>query len=360
MPNVRAADVAKRRFTLAARRLGTRDPTEILGSFLDRAFDMPLGDQRYGNNALLPGSLPIEHSFSEVSPNTLRLDFEPFGPKANPTTRRQECSREMRRLVSQHFGARALDWFDERSEPFRGGFVSGQSRFGAWFGAGFDENGMNEAKVYYELDSGQLGDLPPNLQHAANVAMACLPGLTPIFTSIACGRNHGGHRVYLFHRGELRLLDLEPLMNRLGVGQQLPSVLSALGLILGGRFVLPDGSVIVGLRDTSRGIEMKLDVLLPHVPDPPPEMQELIQMQLAQRPDSQRAYRQWMQAMTPDGYGGPGGMSVVSVRVRPNLNSRLTVYFRPVGYDQPPSRTRPGQANAVGAGFAGRPASVLR
>jgi hypothetical protein len=353
MATLRAADVAKQRLSLAARRLGTRDPTEVLGPFLDRAFDLPLGDRRYGSNALLPGSLPLEHSFSEVAPSTLRFDFEPFGPGTNPMTRRQECSREMRRVVNACFGRGALSWFDEKSEAFRGGQVSGRARFGAWFGAGFDENGINEAKVYYELEPGQLGDLPPNLQHAAQVAMACLPGLTPIFTSIACGRTHGGHRIYLYHRGELRLLDLEPLMNRLGVGQQLPSVLSAIGLVLGGRFVLPDGSVIIGLRDTSRGIEMKLDILLPYVPDPPQEMQDLIQMHLAQRPESQRAYRQWTQAMTPDGYGGPGRMSVMSVRVRPNLGSRLTVYFRPVGYDQPPTRSgRPGQ---LSGGLAGAP-----
>jgi len=250
----------------------------------------------------------------------------------------------MRRAVNMCFGRNALQWFDQRSEPFRGGQLSGKARFGAWFGAGFDENGMSESKVYYELEPGQLGDLPPNLQHAAQVAMACLPGLTPIFTSIACGRGQGGQRIYLYHRGELRLLDLEPLMNRLGVGQQLPSILSALGLVLGGRFVLPDGSVILGLRDTSKGIELKLDILLPYVPDPPEEMPELIQMLLSQRPDSERAFRQWTQAMTPDGYGGPGRISVVSARVRPNLGSRMTVYFRPVGYDQPPSReARPGQ-----------------
>ena len=342
MPTLRAADVAKRRLSLAARRLGTKDPNEVFGAFLDRAFELPLGDGRYGNNALLPGSLPLEHSFSEISPGTLRFDLEPFGHTTTPTTRRQECSREMRRAVNMCFGRSSLGWFDARSEPFRTGMIAGSARFGAWFGAGFDDDGMNEAKVYYELAPGQLGDLPPNLQQAANVAMACLPGLTPIFTSIACGRTHGGQRIYLYHRGELRLLDLEPLMNKLGVGQQLPSVLSALGLVLGGRFVLPDGSVIIGLRDTTRGVEMKLDILLPYVPDPPQQMDGLIQMLLEQRPESARSFRNWKQAMTPDGYAGPGRMSVVSTRVRPNMGSRLTVYFRPVGYDHERSRMRPG------------------
>lgn len=338
MANVRAAEVAKRRLTMAARRLGTADPAEMIGGLIDRTFDLPIGDPRYGNNSLMPGSMPLEHSFSELQSNALRLDIEPLGPNATPLSRRQEAGREMRRLVHRSYGKRALDWFDRQSEAFRGGMIPGNARFGAWFGAAFDESGVQEAKVYYELTPEQLAELPPNLRHAAEIAMSALPALTPIFTSIACGRNQGAQRLYLYHKGDLRLLDLEPLMHRLGIGHQLPSLLTAIGLVMGGRFVLPEGSVIIGLRDTSRGIEMKLDILLPAIADPPEEMHGLIQMHMAQRPESQRAFRNWMQAMTPDAYGNPGRMSVVSVRVGPTMGSRLTVYFRPVGYDQPPSR----------------------
>jgi hypothetical protein len=133
-------------------------------------------------------------------------------------------------------------------------------------------------------------------------------------------------------------------MNRLGVGQQLPSQLTAVGLLLGGRFTLPQGSVILGLRDTSRGMEMKLDVLLPGVPDLPEQIPELIDLLLEQRPESQHAFHNWRNAMSPDeAFGNPGRLSVVSVRVNPQQSGRLTLYFRPVGYDQAPSRDRPGQ-----------------
>jgi hypothetical protein len=338
----RATDLAKHRLSIAARRLGTQDPVPLIGSLLDRSFDLPLGDARYGNNAFAPGTLPLEHSFTETSAHSLRLALEPFGPSASADSRRQEVSREMRRLVSQTYGNAALRWFDRSSEPFRGAHRPGTSRFGAWFGAAFDETGMAESKVYYELAPGQLDDLPPNLKHAAQVAMAHLPGLVPIFSSIACGRNQGAQRVYFFHRGELRLLDLEPLMNALGIGHQLPSILSAVGLILGGRFVLPEGSVVLGLRDTTRGLELKLDVLLPAVPDPPREMHGLIQMYLAQRPEMQRALKQWMQAMTPDAYGSPGKMSVIGVKVNPRMPARLSIYFRPVGYERAPSEAQRG------------------
>lgn len=340
MTPLRTADLCKRRMSLAARRLGTVDPVPLIGGIIDRSFALPVGDPRYGRNALLPGSLPLEHSFSEVSSQSLRFDMEPLGPDASPSSRRQEVGREMRRIVQQTLGREALSWFDERSEPHRAIASSNNGKFGAWFGGAFDPDGLQEVKVYYELDAERLDDLPPNLVHASRVAMSCLPALVPIFTSIACGRTQGAQRVYFFCDGDLRLLDLEPLMNRLGVGHQLPGLLTAVGLILGGRFTLPRGSVVLGLRDTSRGMEMKLDVLLPGVPDPPREMHGLIQLHMAQRPDAQRALGQWIQAMTPDDSATCGDISVVSARVNPQMGARLTLYFRPVGYDRPPSRER--------------------
>ncbi len=340
MPNVRASEVARRRLTIASRRLGTHDPVQTIGAMLDRSFELPLGDPRYGENCLTPGHMPLEHSYSELMGSSLRLDLEPLGPSASPQARQQEAGREMRRIVNQSFGAPALKWFDSRSEAWRGSRIHGGARFGAWFGGAFDQGGVQEAKVYYELGPNQLDDLPANLQHASRVAMACLPGLTPIFTSIACGRAAGAQRVYFFHKGDLRLLDLEPLLNRLGIGQQLPSLLAATGVVLGGRFVLPEGSVILGLRDTSKGMELKLDVLLGGVADPPQQLRELVNLTLAERPQSQRALQTWMQAMTPDDEKDPGDISVLSFRVRPEMGARLSIYLRPVGYDARPSRSR--------------------
>ncbi|MCB9762529.1 MAG: hypothetical protein H6739_22210 [Alphaproteobacteria bacterium] len=335
----RASDVVKQRLSVAARRLGVADPVPHLGSMLDRSFPLPLGDGRYGNNSLSPGAMALEHSFSELSPNALRLDMELAGPDATPQTRREETSREVRRLTHRNFGQEALRWFDHRSEPWRTAPVDGDARFGAFFGASFDNWGLNEAKAYYELRSDQLDTLPPNLQHAVRVARGSFPQLQPIFTSLACGRRRGAQRVYLFHPGELRLLDMEPMMHRLGVGHQLPSILAALGVITGGRFTLPAGSAVMGLRDTPKGIELKLDVLLPAFPDPPRQMHGLIQLHLAQRPESQRSLRNWMQAMSPD-HGNVGDMSVVGVKVNPKMPSRLTIYFRPTEARPRPAHPR--------------------
>ena len=336
-----ASEVAKRRLGMAARRLGTKDPTTAISGLLDRSFQLPLADPRYGNNLLAPGRFPLEHSFSETAGNALRFDMEPLGPNATAHARQQEASREMRRLTAQNYGREALEWFDARSERWRNGMSHGSSRFGAWFGMATDAYGLQECKVYYEMRDDDLETLPPTLRHAARIAMHHLPGLVPIFTSIACSRSRGAQRVYFFHRGDLRLLDLEPLLNQLGIGKQLPSLLAAAGVIFGGRFVLPEGSVIVGLRDTHKGLEMKLDVLIAGLPDPPPQMYQLLNMVLSERPASQANLQRWVQAMTPDHLSGPGEIGVISIRILPETPARCSLYLRPSGYDSV-GRSAPG------------------
>ncbi len=333
--SVPASHIVRRRLGIAARRLDTVDPNRAIGGLLDRSFPLPVGDPRYGDNALCPGDLAIQPSFSELDKDSLRLALEPLGPQAPPLSRRNETSREVRRLVSACYGNDALRWFDCRSEPWRGSMIDGNAKFGAWFGASFGRDEPRQVKAYYEMNAAQIGSLPHNLQHAARVAMKMLPQLEPLFVAIGCGPRGGAMRVYFYHRGPLRLLDLEPLMHRLGIGHQLPSLLTCLGLITGGRFVL-DGPII-SLRDTRKGIEMKLELLLGSFPDPPSQMHGLIQMFLAERPRSQQALRHWLRAMTPDEHTSPGDMSVIGVRVRPELGARLNIYFRPQGYDQPPS-----------------------
>ncbi len=81
----------------------------------------------------------------------LRFTIEPLGPDASPVARRDEATREMRRLVAPLFGRDALRWFDARSEEWRGFGGMGWMNFGAWFGSAFDEDGLYAAKIYYEL-----------------------------------------------------------------------------------------------------------------------------------------------------------------------------------------------------------------
>jgi hypothetical protein len=136
----------------------------------------------------------------------------------------------------------------------------------------------------------------------------------------------------------LRLDALRPLMARLGLGHQHAGLVSAVALLLGARYTLPPGAGMLTVRLGTAGVELRLDVDLDAIPDPPPGITHLIGLNMAERPRSMRAFRRWVAALTPDGYEGPGRLSVLSVLVRPNLAARLALYLRPAVIDRAPAR----------------------
>jgi hypothetical protein len=333
MTEPRLSEVVKGRIQTAAQSLGASSPVGYVGRLLDDTFALPPGHPAYANNYLAPRAVPFESSFSEQEPGVLRFTIEPLGPRSSPGSRRDESTREMRRLVGSIFGHDALRWFDEHSEEWRGMNGFSRLRFGAWFGAGTDHDGLHSSKVYYELLPGQLEALPPALAGIARVAMETLPQLTPLFTTIVCRRHIGNQRLTFGHRGPLQLTDLQPLMQRLGLAHQLPSLMQVVGLALGGRFDLPENGVLLGLADTPDGPELKLEILLGMLPDLPPSFLNLLALGLAERPRHLSALKGWIEAFTPPSDDTPGDFSVMSVRVTPVLPARVSLYLRPVELD---------------------------
>jgi hypothetical protein len=323
----------KQSLTQASQALGVRDPLPIMGPLIDRTFYRPDDDIAYADNRLTPGAVPFEPSFSEAEPGALRFTIEPLGPGASPVARRDEATREMRRLISPIFGRDALNWFDARSEEWRGMSGLGWMSYGAWFGSAFDEDGLYAAKIYYELAPSQIDALAPNLARLTRMVMAEMPGLMPIFTSIGCKRDTGSQRVTFMHRGPLALAALGPLMNRLGIGHQLPSLMRVVGVALGGRFELPNGGVLIGLRDTPQGVEMKLEVLLASLPDLPGRFLDLLRLGLAERPRQVAALERWLTAFGVDDASEQGHFSVLSVRVSPTSQARISLYVRPIEFE---------------------------
>ncbi len=317
----------------AAQSLGTRDPLPFIGDLIERTFYLPDNDVSYARNALTPGAVPYEPSFSEAEPNILRFTIEPLGPGASPVSRRDEATREMRRLVQPIFGRDALRWFDNRSEEWRGFGGMSWMNFGAWFGSAFDEDGLYAAKIYYELLPTQIDALSPELARLTRQVMAEMPTLVPIFTSIGCKRDAGSQRVTFLHRGPLAITALGPLMNRLGVGHQLPSLMRIVGVALGGRFELPPGGVLLGLREGADGVELKLEVLLAAIPDLPSRFLDLIRLGLTERPRQLNALNRWLDAFGVDDAGEHGHFSVLSIRVTPTTQARLSLYVRPIEFE---------------------------
>jgi hypothetical protein len=327
------SNLVKRSLRSASQALGTRDPLPYLDGLIDRTFYLPDDDTSYGNNALTPGAVPYEPSFSEAEPNTLRFTIEPLGPNAPPVARRDEATREMRRLVSPIFGRDALRWFDSRSEEWRGFGGLSWMNYGAWFGSAFDEDGLYATKIYYELLPSQIDALAPALAQLTRQVMTEMPSLMPIFTSIGCKKESGSQRVTFVHRGALAITTLGPLMNRLGIGHQLPSLMRIVGVALGGRFELPPGGVLVGIRDTPDGAELKLEILLAAIPDLPARFLDLLKLGLAERPRQLAALSRWLDAFGMDDVNEQGHFSVLSIRVNPNSPARISLYVRPIEFE---------------------------
>ena len=80
----------------------------------------------------------------------------------------------------------------------------------------------------------------------------------------------------------LRVAQLEPLMQRLGMPHQLPGLMQLLGIALGGRFELPPRTVLAWIR--AEGPELKLEAMLGMLPDVPPQFLDLLALGLSERP----------------------------------------------------------------------------
>jgi hypothetical protein len=105
------------------------------------------------------------------------------------------------------------------------------------------------------------------------------------------------------------------------------------GVALGGRFELPHGSVLLGLRNTPAGAEVKLEILLAALPDLPARFLDLLRLGLAERPRQLAALERWLDAFGVDESGEPGNFSVLSVRVTPRSPARISLYVRPIEFE---------------------------
>jgi hypothetical protein len=325
----------ERRLKTAARSLGTADPYAPSRDLFMRTFQYPA--DAYRDNALMPMAAPFEPSFSESQPGKLRFTIEPLPPDAGSVDRRDESTREMRRLIRDFMGSDALYWFDRASEPFRGFANGGKLDYGAFFGSSYDRDGLYSSKVFYELPGrrGAIDNLPFGLQRIVQAALQLVPGLRPLFTTLAAQREMGGQRLTFASTQSLRLADLQPVMDALGLGHRLPGIMQLFGLVLGGRFDLPAHSALFAFGEGPAGPEFEIYVLLSAIPDVPPSFLSLLTMGLAERPKGLAALERWMGAFTPEDEHWPGRFSIISLRTDAQSPPRVSLYLRPIEFELP-------------------------
>jgi hypothetical protein len=330
------AEKVESRLMSAARVLGTSNPVLPIKRLISKTFSLPEGDTRYGRNALTPMAAPFEPSFSELQPNVLRFTIEPLGPGASGLDRRDEATREMRRLVSEHFGREALHWFDRQSEAWRG-FGSGSDLgYGAFFGTTSDRDGLAATKVYYETGQNQLSSLPAGLINIVQTVTSLMPDLRPLFTTLSAMRNEGGQRLTFVQPKAIKISEFQPLLDALGLGDRMPGLLQTIGLTLGGRFDLPANSCLVAFGQDADGLpEFELYVMLGMIPDLPINFLQLLSLGLSERPRELVALERWLSAFTPDDEVWPGRFSILSLRTGHRAPPRVSIYLRPAEFELP-------------------------
>jgi hypothetical protein len=322
-----AAGRARSLLRSAARQLQIADPGSELRDVLETSLPLPPGDPAYRGQRLL------EPEFSETAGRSLGLVMSTGGPGASPAERSASAIDAMDRAVGRNFGREAARWLEARVQPARD--PGGQATaVGGWFGSSFDSGGLTESRVAIEWGPGLLDALPPTLSEVARLAVQLLPTLRPALSTVRCGRRCGSQQLTFDVDTDLSLNDLKPLMERLGLGKWHAAMMSAVGLVLGARFLLPRDSCTLSVRPRRNGVELQLDVYLDQIPDLPRQLVSLLRLQMNERPRSLRALDRWLLALTPEGWDRPGEFSVLSVRVGPDVPPRLALYLRPVLLDR--------------------------
>lgn len=320
------APIAKRLLERASGHLGLPNPARELDAVIDQSLAFE-PSQAHGT--------PFAPNFAETTPETLGVVITPDGPYVTPSDRVETTTRALQRIVRDNFGNRAASWLDGKLEEVRGDGYARAVTHGASFGSAFDRNGVTESFAQYEWGPMMHDALPAPLFRLVRTAMQALPGLTPAFSTVRCGRTSGSQQVSFTIDRAIPLNSLQPLMQHLGVGERHAGLMSALAFVLGARFTLPPDSALLTLRPTNRGVEVRVDVNLDALPDPPAQLMALMRLQMTERPKSLQGLDRWLMALTPDGLPGPGTVSVLSAWVRPDLPARLAIYLRPALFDAP-------------------------
>lgn len=295
------------RVTTAALGLGVSDPMQgKMCDLIQRTFARPAGDPAYRTNRLQPGALPLEWSFSEVDPDALRIELQPFDPELVPEEPLRRASMALLHLTEDHGGkALAAEFASiERSHL----------AFGAFFGLVHRPFRAPEYKIYIELGPEDRAERCSDLQMIA--------GLTPHFRSVAVGAGKMDERIYYLCGDGLRVLNLEALCAALGMPHRFPALLVTMLELTGGEFYLPPRSVLLGLRRTSQETELKVELVSGSAVDPDGLFDRIVRLL---QPSTVAPFRRWVGIVCPK---RPSALpvSVVSVKISAAQPAHLSVY----------------------------------
>lgn len=257
--------------------------------------------------------MPLEWSFSEVDPNALRIELQPFEPDLAPEERLRSATAELISLVEAHYGKAQAAQFEIVAKC---GTTERHSHleFGAFLGLVLRPYRVPEFKIYVELD--------PKHQARWCSDLSAITGVVPHFRSVAAGEGAVTERVYFLCRDGLRILDLEALCAVLGMPYRFPALLMRMLELTGGEFYLPPRSVLLGIRWAAPDPELKVE-LVSGLAINPDGLSGRIERLL--QPSTVAPFQRWAGIICPE---TPRALpvSVVSVKVSAKQPVRLSVY----------------------------------
>lgn len=327
MRHQRAAEAASNLLSQASRHLLTSNPLAMpeLRRAIDESLDWSL-DQPHRPDAFGP-------TFAESRANALGFEVEPGGRYTTTADKTELATGAMRDIINAGMGRSAAHWFDARTEPFRVQHPGRGSNYGARFATAVDAGGLVEAQATYGWAQDLTGDFPHTVVEMARLAEQALPGLVPFFTTIRCGRSAGGQQITFDLSQETSFTALKPLMDAFGLGHRHAGLMTLGAYVLGARFTLPARTSTLTLLRAGDKVELRLDVNLDALPDAPEALLPLLRLPMTERPASLAAFDRWLTALTPQGFWGPGSVTVLSLRVREDMPARLAVFLRPISFE---------------------------
>jgi hypothetical protein len=302
------------RVTSAASKLGIADPMRgAIGALFQRTFARAAGDSAYKTNRLQPGALPLEWSFSEVDPDALRIELQPFDPEIGPGERVRSATAELLSLVQAHHGEDQSVQFEMAA---KGGMTEqyGDLDFGAFLGLVLRPYRTPEFKIYVELG--------PETRTKWCDVLSSIAGAVPHFRSVTTGACGIAERFYYLCADDFRLLDLETLCATLGMPHRFPGLLATMLDLTEGEFYLPPRSVLLAIRPASQGPELKIE-LVSGLAMNPDGLRGRIERLL--QPGALAPFQRWAGIACPEAASALP-VSVVSVKVSANKAVRLSVY----------------------------------
>ena len=302
-----AGDRVVGRLEAAARDFGLGGIGLPIEALVRASLEQAQGDLSLASNRLQPGGLPFEWSFAASDPEALRFELQPFDPALEPGLRIEHSADLLSTMISDQYSDELAACFRETVE----GAIPGPGpalEFGAFAGFVLHPRRRPELKLYVESGPG-FDDL-------------AVAGSTLLFRSVSAGEAGLCGRDYHLCGDGLRLMDLEGICERLGIGHRLPALAVAVLDMTGRDFHLPPRSALLGIRNRDSFGEHKVELLVVDAVE-----REGLAWRIEQllAPEAIRPFRKWSSLAAPAA-SIEDLIRVVSLRASRNQPISVSVY----------------------------------